>query len=176
MGQRFGLSRSTLLYYDSIGLLKPARRSSSNYRLYGGDEVRRMEQIELYRQAGLPLAEIARVLDHQDPGSLEQLLEQRLNALNDEIGTLRRQQRLLLELSRNGALSSRAKVVDKDTWVGMLRAAGMNEEEMLRWHREFERSAPNGHQDFLESLGLSAGEVARIRGVSKVTDEKSPPG
>jgi len=31
---RFGLSRSTLLYYDSIGLLSPSERTASNYRLY----------------------------------------------------------------------------------------------------------------------------------------------
>jgi len=30
----FGLSRSTLLYYDRIGLLSPSARSESGYRLY----------------------------------------------------------------------------------------------------------------------------------------------
>jgi len=28
-----GLSRGTVLYYESLGLLKPVRRSAGNYRL-----------------------------------------------------------------------------------------------------------------------------------------------
>ncbi len=31
IGKRFGLPRSTLLYYDAIGLLSPSRRSDANY-------------------------------------------------------------------------------------------------------------------------------------------------
>ena len=34
LARAFGLSRSTLLYYDSIGLLRPTGRSPANYRLY----------------------------------------------------------------------------------------------------------------------------------------------
>ncbi len=34
LARRFGLSRSTLLYYDSIGLLSPSTRSAKDYRLY----------------------------------------------------------------------------------------------------------------------------------------------
>ena len=69
MAKRFGLSRSTLLYYDSIGLLSPSERSDSNYRLYSGADVERMELIDVYRRAGLPLVDISRVLS-SDPGTL----------------------------------------------------------------------------------------------------------
>jgi len=34
LARSFGLSRSTLLYYDSIGLCKPSGRSAANYRTY----------------------------------------------------------------------------------------------------------------------------------------------
>ena len=33
-----GLSRSTLLYYDRLGLLRPVGRSESNYRLYSATD------------------------------------------------------------------------------------------------------------------------------------------
>lgn len=33
-----GLSRSTLLYYDRIGLLSPSGRSEANYRLYSAED------------------------------------------------------------------------------------------------------------------------------------------
>ncbi|WP_241087474.1 MerR family DNA-binding transcriptional regulator [Candidatus Vondammii sp. HM_W22] len=34
VAKEYSLSRSTRLYYDSIGILTPSGRSTSNYRLY----------------------------------------------------------------------------------------------------------------------------------------------
>src|SRR5215813_6746939 len=46
-----GLSRSTLLYYESAGLLRPARRGSGAYRVYGEKDVVRLRQVRAYREA-----------------------------------------------------------------------------------------------------------------------------
>lgn len=35
--------------------------------------------------------------------------------------------------------------------------------DMDRWHSEFERLAPEAHQDFLEFLGIDASEIDSIR-------------
>ncbi len=51
----------------------------------------------------------------------------------------------------------------KDAWVEMFRAVGLDEPAMLRWHAEFERMAPEAHQDFLESLRIPAAAAAAIR-------------
>jgi hypothetical protein len=45
----------------------------------------------------------------------------------------------------------------------MLRAAGMDDEAMNRWHTEFQQRAPQGHHEFLLSLGIPEREVHRIR-------------
>ena len=58
-----GLSRSTVLYYESLGLLKPVRRSAGNYRLYGERDLERLRQVCLYRNAGLKLSDIRSILD-----------------------------------------------------------------------------------------------------------------
>jgi len=50
-----GLSRSTLLYYDRIGLLCPSGRSAAGYRLYSARDKERLALICSYRQAGLAL-------------------------------------------------------------------------------------------------------------------------
>jgi len=57
--------------------------------------------------------------------------------------------------------------VNKNLWVEMLRAAGMSQAAMHRWHTEFERRAPEGHNEFLLSLGIPADEVAKIRRLSR---------
>lgn len=40
-----GVSSRTLRYYDQIGLLKPQRINSAGYRIYGGQQVDRLQQI-----------------------------------------------------------------------------------------------------------------------------------
>jgi len=39
----------------------------------------------------------------------------------------------------------------------------MDEDARRRWHAEFERRAPDAHQEFLLSLGILADEVERIQ-------------
>jgi MerR family transcriptional regulator, thiopeptide resistance regulator len=162
LAKRFGLSRSTLLYYDRIGLFSPSGRSGTGYRVYGEGEVKRLEAICRYREAGLSLERIGQLLEGATSRAAE-LLEAHLDQLNLEIERLREQQRIVVRLLANPKKLRGARAVDKDRWVAILRAAGLDDAAMHRWHVEFERIAPKGHQDFLESLGLQAAEVARIR-------------
>ena len=57
-----GISTRTLRYYDEIGLLKPARISSSGYRIYGQKEVDLLQQIMFYRELGVNLDMIKDIL------------------------------------------------------------------------------------------------------------------
>ncbi len=61
-----GVSARTLRYYDEIGLLKPARVSSSGYRIYGAQEVDLLQQILFYRTLGFELDAIAAALRAKD--------------------------------------------------------------------------------------------------------------
>ena len=161
----FAVSRSTLLYYDKIGLLKPSGRSGANYRQYTQKDLDRMAQIVLYREAGLSLEAIAELLDSSGSQSAN-ILQQRLNHLNDEISHLRRQQQLIVKLLGKRSLLKRAKVMNKAQWVKILRASGMDDEAMRQWHIEFERDLPEVHTDFLESLGIDEKEITEIKAFS----------
>jgi len=50
-----------------------------------------------------------------------------------------------------------------ERWVELFTAIGLKEKDMHRWHDEFERRFPEGHQSFLEWLGIPPGRVAAIR-------------
>jgi len=58
-----GLTVRALHHYDQIGLLVPARRSSSGHRLYDGADAGRLYRICVLRRLGFPLERIAEVLD-----------------------------------------------------------------------------------------------------------------
>ncbi len=57
------VSTRTLRYYDEIGLLKPVRVSSSGYRIYGKAEVDKLQQILFYRELGVQLENIQKIVN-----------------------------------------------------------------------------------------------------------------
>ncbi len=75
-----GVSVRTLHYYDKIGLLKPAIRTEAKYRLYGENELLRLQQILFFKELDFPLKEIKTILN--DPGfDLLKALENHQQAL-----------------------------------------------------------------------------------------------
>jgi DNA-binding transcriptional MerR regulator len=166
MVKKYALSRSTLIYYDSIGLLSPGCRTDSNYRLYSDDDRQKMERILLFRSAGLSLDSIASLLDKKGD-DLNTALEHRLFAINSEIQGLRNQQKVILRILEKKNLEMDARVLTKESWVALLKAAGLDNEGMKNWHVEFEKTSPEAHQDFLESIGIEQDEIKSIRNWSK---------
>ncbi len=162
LARAVGLSRSTLLYYDRLGLLVASGRTGAGYRRYTDRDRRRLERIRRFREAGLTLKDIRAVLiSGGKPGA--GLLERRLQEATENVRALRNRQRLLAGMLRRVAAGRMPATVNKRLWVQMLAAAGMDEQAMERWHREFEERAPEGHHDFLLSLGISPRELASIR-------------
>ena len=167
VAKKYSLSRSTLIYYDSIGILTPSGRSESNYRLYSDNDLQKMDRIVLFRSAGLPLESIALLLEKKEGGDLDSILEKRLFSINSEIQGLRNQQNVILKILEIENLERHSRVITKEIWVSILKAAGLDEAGMRNWHIEFEKTSPEGHQDFLESIGLNREEITTIRDWSR---------
>jgi hypothetical protein len=53
--------------------------------------------------------------------------------------------------------------VTVEQWTNLFREIGLSEEKMMEWHRLFEKKYPEGHQSFLEWLGLDAARIKAIR-------------
>ena len=162
IAKRFGLSRTTILYYESCGLLKPGHRTSANYRLYGEKEAQVLEQICLYRSVGLSVSSIRAMLANPET-DVAALLRRRLSELDSEIGRLREHQRVILRLLQSKTILRRTKNMTKDKWVSIMKAAGFSEDDMRRWHREFEKAAPEDHNEFLAYLHIPEAEITSIR-------------
>jgi len=162
LAERLGLSRTTLLYYERIGLLRSTTRSASGYRLYGDDAVERLRLICTYRGAGLTLAEIRELLETPE-GPNRGILRQRIVELDQDIARVRVQQRALVGLLKGMGDDDATGSIDRETWVQVLRSVGMSQEDMDRWHAEFERNAPQGHHSFLRWLGIPEEEALAIR-------------
>jgi MerR family transcriptional regulator, thiopeptide resistance regulator len=163
LAKESGLSRSTLLYYDRLGLLKPVGRNRGGYRIYSPVEVERLEQICLFRQMGIPLKEMRKLLDSTGGNASVEILQRRLRVLNREIANFRKQQRCIFEMLKQKQLQQGVEMINKERWVDIMRAAGLSDQDMQNWHKQFEMMEPEAHREFLESLGIKTDEIIKIR-------------
>lgn len=163
LSQACGLSRSTLLYYDRIGLLRPSARSPAGYRLYAEAERARLRQICIYRDAGVPLARIGTLLHEAAAGSARASLLGHMDELNRRIEALREQRTRVLTLLGSARLPAQPTLLPVQDMVAILRSAGLNDAGLDRLHASFEQSDPAAHQRFLESLGLAPERIEQVR-------------
>lgn len=132
-----GLSRSTLLYYEKLGLLK-GKRQANGYRVYSDADRQRLILLQQLQAGALSLKECQSCLD----GKIDQdLLRQRFEALRSELENKTRSLSLLAALLGEGSLRE--------------------------WHESIEQQAPDLHRQWLITQGFSSDEAARVALLSK---------
>lgn len=89
-----GISSRAVRYYDEIGLLKPKRNPVSNYRYYDSTDVDLLQQILFFKEMGLELSEIKKVMKTLSK-------EKRLEVLNHHLEELHTRQKKLDSLIVN---------------------------------------------------------------------------
>ena len=69
-----GLSRTTLLYYESLGIVKPERAEGAGKRQFGSQDIFRLIGATMLKNVGIPPRELAQALE-DDPFAPEHLVE-----------------------------------------------------------------------------------------------------
>ena len=88
LARRTGVPIKTLRFYSDEGLLPPAERTRSRYRLYGEEAIARLDLVRTLREAGLGIDAIKKVLRRET--SLADALRLRLVAVEAHIASLQR--------------------------------------------------------------------------------------
>ena len=110
-----GVSVRTLHHYDEIGLLRPAFIGENRYRYYAREELLRLQDILFHRELGVPLQEIARLLENGGRERLAILREHR-HKLAERV---ERSRQLLRTIDRTIAqLNGEGTMDDKDLYKG----------------------------------------------------------
>ena len=110
-----GVSTRTLRYYDQCGLLPPKTVRSNGYRIYGETEVNRLQQILFYRELGVELSEIGRILAEKDFDGLS-ALQSHLSALREKRARL---DRLIGNVQKSiSAMKGEAEMTDEEKFEG----------------------------------------------------------
>jgi len=98
-----GLPAKTIRYYESIGLVEPAERSSGNYRLYGERDILTLRFIERARRLGFSLKEVKELMalwrDRQRASAdVRRLAESQMRRIDERLAKLTEMRRTLQHL------------------------------------------------------------------------------
>ncbi|MDB4690547.1 MerR family transcriptional regulator [Verrucomicrobia bacterium] len=118
LASRFSLSRSTLLYYDRIGLLRPSNRTSTGHRRYDQEDYERLRLICALRKVGLSLQDVIMLLDEfTEPIQVRKMLEKRSMQVVHEMKLLDKQNLVLTDMiSKLKHLKNDSKMV-RNIWL-----------------------------------------------------------
>ena len=121
LARQTGLSIKTIRYYERRGLLEQPSRTKAGYRLYGPEEVARLQFIQRAKLLGLTLEEIrelaelaARCNEGEIVPCLEEVLEAKLKETERKMAELSAfRQNLLYYRERAAALSGGVLPTDR---------------------------------------------------------------
>jgi DNA-binding transcriptional MerR regulator len=105
LAERTGLPSKTIRYYEKIGLLPEAHRSTNGYRDYDESDIERMVFIRGCRELRIPLDELKILvrlqMDKQAPcAEIDQIIQNQLEKIRSTIGELVRLEESLNELAQ----------------------------------------------------------------------------
>ena len=98
-----GVPAKTIRYYEEIGLIAPAQRSSGNYRVYGDRAVQTLRFVQRARSLGFPVSEVAELLAlwqdrTRSSGQVKALATRHLDEIDRKITELETMRETLNEL------------------------------------------------------------------------------
>jgi DNA-binding transcriptional MerR regulator len=66
VADRVGLSLRTVRYYEEAGLVRPSQRTDGGFRLYGDEEIERLNLVKQMKPLGFSLQEMRQLLKARD--------------------------------------------------------------------------------------------------------------
>ena len=109
-----GVSVRALHHWDETGLVHPSRRSAAGYRLYCETDIMRIQQVLVYRQTGMSLADIKMVLDEPETDAMTHLHRQR-ELVQGQISHLQQMLNsidMVMDIQQSGARISVAEMAE----------------------------------------------------------------
>jgi len=171
LAKRTGLSVRTLHYYDEIGLLAPRNVTTSGHRVYGAEELARLQRIKSLRQLGFSLDEIRACLDAPD-FSARRVIELHIKRLREQIGE---QERLVALLETLDASVTAGAIASPDELIRAIESMTTLEREFTadEWTEIRERGERLGREHVRAVEREWPGLIARMRAAMLRGDDPS---
>lgn len=96
-------TKDTLIHYDRMGVLSPAKTAENGYRYYRADQLLELEIVETLQQSGMPLQEIKRLRTLPDRKEMLSTMEEQIRKMRRRARVLEAQSRLLSAFAASAA-------------------------------------------------------------------------
>ena len=91
------INKKTLMWYDEVGILKPAIVKENGYRYYTFQQSSLLETILMLRDCNMSISEIRNFLNNRSASTLEHLLSDKISELDSTIAHLKTVKAILEE-------------------------------------------------------------------------------
>ena len=88
VSQNYGISARMLRYYEQMGLLESNRKENYAYRVYDGENIKRLQQIIILRKLQIPMKQIKDILRNQSAVTAIEVFKQNISELDENITAL----------------------------------------------------------------------------------------
>lgn len=146
-----GISTRTLRHWDHIGLVVPESRTWSDYRIYADTDIEKATQILIYREAGVPLSEIAEIM--QAPQSATKHLEHQRELLMEKIAHLHDMIQAVDKIIKEKTMTIEAKITTLGKkWTDFHNEAKEQWGDTTEWKQSEERRESMSNEEWADSL------------------------
>lgn len=103
LSRRAGVTVEAIRYYEQVGVLAPAERKSSGYRLFGVETLQILQFIKQAQHLGFSLSQIKQILDFKmhpraSCKDLHQFLDEHLDEISLKIQELQKMKKTVEEI------------------------------------------------------------------------------
>lgn len=171
LARRAGLTVRALHHWESMGILRPSMRTRSGHRLYGPEDLERLQQILSLRQLGLSLVEIRSCLDRPELSPRE-VLRLHMERVREQLESARR---LHARLAAVAARLDSAERVSVEDLLAVIREITMMEkrytpEQIEQFRQAAEAAGPEEIQAVQQEWTSLLSEVREARDLDPASE------
>ena len=107
---KVGLSRKSIRYYESVGLLSPSRNNQNDYRNYNEEDIKELKKIKFLRELNVPIKELK--LLKEEKITLQSCISERIKKIEEEQNNYQKIKDLCLEMKKQN-ISYKSIDIDK---------------------------------------------------------------
>ena len=111
LARRTGISARTLRFWSNEGVVPPAGRTASGYRLYDAASVARVELVRTLRELGLGLDDVCRVLEGR--ATFAEVADAHVAALDAQIRSLKVSRAVLSTVSKRRSTTEETALMNR---------------------------------------------------------------
>ena len=83
ISKELGLTKRAIKFYEEKGLLS-VPKDENGYRNYSQEHIRMLKTISIYRKLGIGIADIQKIINHEDKSILTRVLKEKETELQDK--------------------------------------------------------------------------------------------